>query len=204
MALVEGWMAERPGQAGDERGSGGGDQGDVEGDFGGGGWAMRRWLLLPVVYVAAYLRSALVDARDTSSKRRYKTAQGIIRLAELRRWDSLSSPKCEYSVTTVRMAPTAPGVYRVYDGDELVYIGATTRKEEGLRGRLKDHLRGSKSDRELADFIASGEASVEWYACQAPGWLEDYELIEYRESHGQQLPRFNKILSGKSLEWCWW
>jgi hypothetical protein len=164
---------------------------------------MRRWLLLPVVYATAFLRTMLVDARDTSSKRRHKTARQVTRLAELRRWDSLSSSRCECSVTTIRTAPPVPGVYRIYDGDELVYIGATTRKG-GLRERLKDHLKGQEPNKDLADFLASGKASVEWYACQAPGWMEDYELTEYREAHERRLPRFSKIQGGKGLEWCWW
>jgi hypothetical protein len=160
---------------------------------------MRR-LLLAIAYVRAFF-STLQYARYMVAERRRKIAQQVMRLAKLRGWDVLASDRNEYSLATVCKAPPVGGVYHIYDGDELAYIGAVCRRG-GLRERLKDHLKNRESNRALVDFIASGEASVEWYACQAPGWMEDYELTEYREKHGR-LPRFNKIQSGIVFRWWW-
>jgi hypothetical protein len=157
-------------------------------------------LLFAIAYLKAFF-STLEYARCASPERRQKTAQLIMRLAELRGWDVFASDRCEYSLATVDKAPPVAGVYHIYDGDELVYVGAVCRKG-GLRERLKDHLKDKKSNSDLADFVAAGEASVEWYACQAPGWMEDYELTEYKKQY-RRLPRFNKIQSGMTFNWWW-
>ena len=53
-------------------------------------------------------------------------------------------------------APAEHGVYVIYQGEDALHVGRTVRGEQGLRQRLKNHLRGKSS---FARAYLSGDGS---------------------------------------------
>jgi hypothetical protein len=52
--------------------------------------------------------------------------------------------KVRFIKENVDRAPADRGVYALYDGDELIYIGRAKGGSETLRSRLQSHLRGDE------------------------------------------------------------
>ena len=161
-----------------------------------------RWLFIAVVYVRAFV-ATLKYAEQMSTEERQKTVGLIKKLAELRGLDTSVYGKSQFLPEVIGKIPQSGGVYRFYDGDELKYIGASCTD---LRGRLRRHLSASRDvekapNRGLADLIASGRASVEWYICPFAGWMEDFELNEHCERYGRQ-PPLNSNKRGNLVHRC--
>jgi hypothetical protein len=162
-----------------------------------------RWLSLVITYIRVFF-GTLEYARYMSPERRQKVAKLVKELATLRGWDIYASDRREYSFYDIEAAPQKDGIYRIFDGDELVYVGAAWG-ERGLRARLKAHLWESESNTDLATFLASGDATLDWYLCQVAGWMEDYELTEHQTMYGGLLPRYNNRQADAVFRaWRWW
>jgi excinuclease UvrABC nuclease subunit len=52
---------------------------------------------------------------------------------------AIRSPKWLVLATLVAIAPDTPGVFELWDDDEVVYVGATRTLRRELVGRLLDH-----------------------------------------------------------------
>jgi hypothetical protein len=77
--------------------------------------------------------------------------------------------------------PRLPGVYRLFNCEELVRIG----ESNDLETRLKDHLRSYKDQVDSYDFTEIDDAG--------PRKAEESRLLqEFREAYGR-LPKLNKI-----------
>jgi hypothetical protein len=92
-------------------------------------------------------------------------------------------PNDIYSFTwdNINKAPDSPGVYALYDHDEIIYIG---QSEKSIRSRLSDHKSGNG---------ASGTVSATDYwreVCSSPPEREA-ELLRWFYSENNRLPRCN-------------
>jgi hypothetical protein len=163
-----------------------------------------RWLRAAITYVRALIATWKYPEK-MSVEQRQSTAILIMRLAQLDRLDTCVSDRHEFSPGTLDKVPRMRGVYRIYEGHELKYIGASCR---GIQWRLRQHYHASRDrdkapNKGLADLIASGRASVEWYVCPFAGWMEDFELTEYCREHGQP-PCLNRQRRGGLVPRCLW
>jgi hypothetical protein len=84
------------------------------------------------------------------------------------------------------------GVYRLYSGDDLVYIGASC---DEIRGRLLDQFRETyerpnRKPNKIAQQLHNTEASFDWLFTAFPGWVEELYLLEHELETGS-LPRAN-------------
>ena len=95
---------------------------------------------------------------------------------ELRRYPFLGS--------MIDGAPEEPGVYLLWEDDELTHIAATGRGAASLRARLRDHLAGA---------ICCGcrPTHYSWRLSRLPGVLVSEWLSQYR-SKFQIDPRCNR------------
>ncbi|MEU4644779.1 HNH endonuclease [Micromonospora sp. NPDC023814] len=117
------------------------------------------------------------------------------------------SPAQPYTREVAAEGPRALGVHVVLDGDEIVYVGNTTKQP--LRDRLRQHLTGNRGSSALhknvgrwldeqlgreasADEIADwlGGCEVRWRETDDPDGLKDALLQRVR-------PRFNRQLPGQ-------
>jgi len=138
-----------------------------------------------LVHIQAFLLT-LAPSESMSEARRELTVKRIGQLAQLRGIDNSVALRVPLTREAVRQLPKNGGVYRVYEGDELRYIGVSGRN---IRRRLRRHVRRSEESdwierRELYLLISSG-ANFEYYLTPYPGWMEDHELTAY--DHPEQL-----------------
>ena len=80
----------------------------------------------------------------------------------------------------VWLAPDTPGVIELWDGDELVYVGATRRDGETLRSELVRQLSGMGGD----------ATHFSWEICFDPLPRERELLAEFERIYHRP-PRFN-------------
>lgn len=91
--------------------------------------------------------------------------------------------------SVVQGAPDFPGVYLLYDGLELVYIG---KASVSIRTRLQSHLRGGEQPG------TARASSYMWELCSNPGFREAQLIQAYRQCFGR-MPRENDLQPGASL-----
>ena len=91
---------------------------------------------------------------------------------------AIRSPKWFLLATLVAMAPDTPGVFELWDDDELVYVGATSAS---LREELHRHVAAHES--EVTHFS--------WEISYNPQPRERELLHEYELEH-HRAPRFNE------------
>ena len=161
-----------------------------------------RWLQIPIVWLRALVDTCQYAERKTPQQRQ-RTVKMINRLGELYGWDTPASEPCKLGAEMLSSVPHTRGVYRFYEGDQVTYIGVACRS---LQERLREHWnasgRASLPDKELAESIQSGRASVAWYVTPFPGWMEDYELTRYCEEHSGRPPAFNNQRRGGRVGWA--
>jgi len=90
--------------------------------------------------------------------------------------------KYAFTQRNVDQSPDEPGVYALFDGDELIYYGSS---ETSIRVRLQRHLAGQEG---------ACTASATFFACEPcsnPVQREAALLAEYKRAHGK-LPRCNE------------
>lgn len=95
---------------------------------------------------------------------------------------SFSNLRWSFSTAEISRAPDSPGVYRLFSGDEKIYIG----KGASIRARLRSHLRGSDGP--------CTQSATEFTYDVLPASLisqrEREELLLHRQRYGR-LPRCN-------------
>jgi hypothetical protein len=90
-------------------------------------------------------------------------------------------PFADYAVAG---APPDPGVFALWEGDELIYIGAAQGEGSTLQSALTEHLRG---------LFPCTQASTHysWELARNVKALEQQVLREFRDSF-RRLPRCNQ------------
>ena len=97
-------------------------------------------------------------------------------LFELRRYP--------FSTAVVEGAPEEAGVYVLWEGDELTYIGTAGPGDMTIRSRLMEHLLGQ-------DHCSCSPTHYSWRLARFPQVLEREFLGQYKAQR-QDMPRCNK------------
>jgi hypothetical protein len=77
-----------------------------------------------------------MSSEDDGVAKPFRVAQGRRRMLCAM---AIRSPKWLVLATLVAIAPDTPGVFELWDDDEVVYVGATRTLRHELVGRLLDH-----------------------------------------------------------------
>ena len=93
---------------------------------------------------------------------------------------AIRSPKWFLLATLVAMAPDTPGVLELWDGEELVYVGATRGEHSSLREELRRQVLAHAAD----------VTHFSWEISFDPQPRERELLREYLLEH-HRAPRFN-------------
>jgi hypothetical protein len=95
----------------------------------------------------------------------------------------IRSPKWPVSKSLMLDAPETAGVYALWAGKELVYIGSARGGRTTLRTRLADHVR----------YIAPGKqpTHISWEITSKPVQRELELLVEFQEGNSR-FPRWNR------------
>jgi hypothetical protein len=144
----------------------------------------------PLAYLSVWWRT-LKNPDEMSEEARQGTIQSIQALAKRLGWDPSISTRHKFSPEEVRQAPKLTGVYHLYIGEELVYVGSS---KATLHQRLRRHLWHSHSDG-IHRLIESGQAEVEWYVSPFCRWMERCDLHEHQSQYGS-LPIHNRKMPG--------
>ncbi len=95
----------------------------------------------------------------------------------------IASPRYALNAVMVSGAPPDPGVYALWEHDELIYYGRALGGKATIRSRLQDHLRG-------ADSCTARATHYGWEISSNPQGREAELLKEYASAHAR-LPRCN-------------
>lgn len=93
---------------------------------------------------------------------------------------AIRSPRWVVVAALVSLAPDTPGVFELWDGDELVYVGRTRDERTTLRAELVQRL--------LEDHASATHFS--WEITFDPAARERELLAEYERAHHRS-PRLN-------------
>ena len=93
---------------------------------------------------------------------------------------AIRSPKWLVLAALVSLAPDTPGVFELWDGDELVYVGGTRRDRPSLRQELVHEL--LERGREVTHFS--------WEITYDPATRERELLAEFELTY-HRAPRLN-------------
>ncbi len=96
----------------------------------------------------------------------------------------ITGPRYAFTESNVNKAPAEHGVYALYDGDVIVYIGRASGDGVTIRSRLKSHYRGDEGLCTVAATRYRREVTSD------PIARESDFLDEYEENYGE-LPRCN-------------
>jgi hypothetical protein len=99
-----------------------------------------RWFRATITYVRVLIATWKYPEK-MSVEQRQRTVVLIKRLAELDRLDTSVSGRYEFSPGTIDKVPYMRGVYRIYEGNELKYIGASCTD---IQWRLRQHYYASR------------------------------------------------------------
>jgi hypothetical protein len=83
----------------------------------------------------------------------------------------------------VFISPETPGVFELWDEDELIYVGSTRRPEESIRNCLIRHLREEGAGEHPPTHFS-------WEVSYRPG-NRRHELLAQFVAINQRPPRFN-------------
>jgi hypothetical protein len=98
---------------------------------------------------------------------------------------AIDSPKkWLFIATLVFISPETPGVFELWDDDELIYVGSTRRPHESLRGCLIRHLSKDGGDDHPPTHFS-------WEVNYRPANRERELLVEF-ELVNKRPPRFNR------------
>jgi hypothetical protein len=95
----------------------------------------------------------------------------------------IASPRYAFNATMVSGAPPDPGVFALWENDELICYGRALGQGTTIQSRLREHLEG-------ADRCTSRATHYGWEIASNPRTREAELLREYERSHGR-LPRCN-------------
>jgi hypothetical protein len=98
---------------------------------------------------------------------------------------AFSGKKYTFSQDNVDKSPESMGVYQLYDGDTIIYIGRAPGQGSTIRKRLQAHKRGDEG---------SGTKNATHYKrelCNDPITRQKKEQTEYLNTHAG-LPRCNE------------
>lgn len=93
-----------------------------------------------------------------------------------------------FSRVGVDSAPASPGVYVLYDGPEVIFIG---KSDVSIRSRLQDHLNGAEGPCTKGATHYKREVTE---ADEARAYEEEL-LVEYAQEHDYELPRCHQVIS---------
>lgn len=99
----------------------------------------------------------------------------------------ISGDRYSFNDDNLAKSPDAAGVYALYDGDELIYVGRAQGGQTTIKTRLKDH----KSGREGR--CTQGATTYSRESCSNPVSRERELLQEYNSNNGR-LPRCNEVM----------
>jgi hypothetical protein len=94
----------------------------------------------------------------------------------------IASPRYALNATMVAGAPNDPGVYALWENEELIYYGHA-RESITIQSCLKEHLAG-------ANVCTRGATHYGWEISANPPLREAQLLKEYERQH-KRLPRCN-------------
>lgn len=94
------------------------------------------------------------------------------------------SDRYAFSEDNVRVAPDVHGVYKLYQGNLLIYIGRAIGQGVTIRTRLQSHFRGDEGP------CTQAATAYERFACRDPRAEERRLLEEHLRLYGT-LPRCN-------------
>jgi len=94
----------------------------------------------------------------------------------------IASPRYSFLKSVVVGAPEDPGVYALWQGDELVFFGFAQRKESTIRLRLLEHFLQRREPYEVTHYS--------WEICRDV-LKRLAELIAEHEANFKRLPRYN-------------
>ncbi len=101
----------------------------------------------------------------------------------------IASPRYALNAVMVSGAPPDPGVFALWESDELIYYGRALGDGATIQSRLQDHLAGGNSCTARATHYG-------WEIASNPQGREAELLREYERKHGR-LPRCNaKVACG--------
>jgi hypothetical protein len=95
----------------------------------------------------------------------------------------IASPRYALNAVMVSGAPPDPGVYALWEAEELIYYGRALGQSATIQSSLREHL-------EAADRCTSRATHYGWEISSNPRAREVELLREYERSHGR-LPRCN-------------
>jgi hypothetical protein len=95
----------------------------------------------------------------------------------------IGSPRYAFTLAMVEGAPPDPGVYALWQGEELIFYGRALGGETTIQSCLRAHL-------EAGAACASGATHYGWEITAHPRQREAELLREHQDSHGR-VPRCN-------------
>lgn len=95
----------------------------------------------------------------------------------------IASPRYAFNATMVSGAPPDPGVFALWEQDELIYYGRALGQHSTIQSRLREHL-------ERAEPCTASATHYGWEISSNPRAREAELLREYEKAHGR-LPRCN-------------
>jgi hypothetical protein len=96
----------------------------------------------------------------------------------------IASPRYAFNATMVSGAPPDPGVFALWQGEQLIYYGRALGDDATIQSRLREHL-------ECNGRCTAGATHYGWEMTSNPRAREAELLREYQSSHGS-LPRCNR------------
>lgn len=95
----------------------------------------------------------------------------------------IASPRYAFNATMVSGAPPDPGVFALWEGDELIYYGRANGQGTTIQSRLRERLESAASCTARATHYG-------WEITSNPRAREAELLREFQRAHGR-LPRCN-------------
>jgi hypothetical protein len=95
----------------------------------------------------------------------------------------IASPRYAFNATMISGAPNDPGVYALWESDEIIYYGHARGASATIQSCLQQHLEG-------AGGCASGATHYGWEISANPPLREAQLLREFEREH-KRLPRCN-------------
>ena len=99
----------------------------------------------------------------------------------------IASPRYAFNAMMISGAPPDPGVFALWQADELIYYGRALGNGVTIQSRLREHL-------EQDARCTAGATHYGWEIAANPRQREAELLREYQKSHGR-LPRCNAQLA---------
>ena len=100
----------------------------------------------------------------------------------------ITARRWSFTPTVVSGAPETSGVFALYEGERLVYYGATVPGGT-LRGALVEHLRRARPEESATREVTH----YAWEIVSMPELRELDLLREFHEAHGR-VPRCNQVM----------